>query len=49
MLGPSMSAVPSNVGGYSVTSSLLCCHLQCKGFVFCPGLSQVRMVIVLLV
>ena len=42
MLGPSMSAIPSNVGGYSVTSSLLCCHLQCKGFVFCPGLSQVR-------
>ena len=30
MLGPGMSSVTSNVGGYSNTSSLSYCYLECK-------------------
>ena len=42
VLGPGMSAVPSNVGCcYSITSSLCCCHLEFKVFVLGPGMSAV--------
>ena len=39
MLGLGMSAVPSKLCGYIITSALLCFNLECKGFVLGPGLS----------
>ena len=36
-----VTVVSSNVSDYSITSSLLCCHLECKGFVLGPGMSAI--------
>ena len=36
-----MSAVPSNVVAYSISSLLLYCQLECKEFVSGPGMSAV--------
>ena len=33
---PGMSGVPSNKVGYGITSSVLCCNFECKGFVLGP-------------
>ena len=34
--------VPSNLGGYCVTSSLLCCYLECKGFKLGLGILNIK-------
>ena len=36
-----MTFVSSNVGCYVITSSLVCCHCECNGFVLCPDMSAV--------